>query len=171
MIRPLLLASLFLAACASQNNTQVALQDVSRSDLIISQSEAPDSSENGQCWAKATQPAIFETTTMQVEIEPAQYDTDDTLLKPAAYATRTQQKILRERAEVWFQTPCPAAMDLTFVATLQRALTVRGYFQGSITGTMDPSTRAALKAYQNQRGLASSQLALTTAQQLGVVAF
>ena len=93
------------------------------------------------------------------------------LTAPAVYVTQTRQDILRERAEVWFRTPCAAEKDLAFIATVQRALTVRGYYKGPITGTLDAPTRAAIKAYQTPRGLESATLSLEAARQLGAAAY
>ena len=40
------------------------------------------------------------------------------------------------------------------IANVQAALTQDGYYSGSITGSLDPSTRAALANYQGDHGLA-----------------
>lgn len=40
------------------------------------------------------------------------------------------------------------------IANVQAALTQGGYYSGPITGSLDPSTRAALANYQGDRGLA-----------------
>ncbi|WP_261193605.1 peptidoglycan-binding domain-containing protein [Pseudoruegeria sp. SHC-113] len=159
------------AACVEPERRQVAVTAANTAALIPTQTDAPDTADTGTCWAQDTQPALIQTTTEQVQIAPAKYDEAGTLTAPAVYGTQTRQDILRERAEVWFRTPCAAELDLRFLATVQRALTVRGYYKGPITGTLDSQTRAAIKAYQTPRGLESATLSLEAARQLGVAAY
>ena len=94
---------------------------------------------------------------------------DGTVTAPAIYKTETVQRIVREREENWFETPCPEEMTKDFVASLQRALAVRGYYVWQVTGEMDPRTRAAIRRYQQPQGLDSGILSLAAAQQLGLV--
>jgi hypothetical protein len=70
--------------------------------------------------------------------------------------------------EVWFQVPCAAEMTADFVATLQRALQVRGYFAAEVTGTLDDPTSAAVRRFQAARGFDSGVLTLAAARALGV---
>jgi hypothetical protein len=70
--------------------------------------------------------------------------------------------------DVWFRVPCDAELTPDFVATLQRALQVRGYFAADITGTLDAPTAAAVRRFQAARGFDSAVLTLATAQALGV---
>ncbi|SLN16828.1 Putative peptidoglycan binding domain protein [Pseudoruegeria aquimaris] len=166
-----LAALALLAGCVEPERRQVAVAAADTTGSIRTRTQAPDAEGDGQCWTQDTQPAIIQTITEQVLVSPARYDDDDTLLSPATYGTQTRQEILRERAEVWFRTPCPPELTVPFVATVQRALTVRGYYTGPINGQLDGPTRAAIKAYQTPRGLESQTLSLDAARQLGVAAY
>ena len=71
--------------------------------------------------------------------------------------------------EVAFRVPCPEQMEPALISSLQRALQVRGYFDGAITGRADMPTRAAVQAFQRDNGFNSPVLTLDTARRLGLV--
>jgi hypothetical protein len=130
-----------------------------------------ETESNGQCFAKDTAPAVIETVTLQ-EIElPELRDANGTVTRPATFRTITRQQIVRERAEIRFETVCPQNYSVDLVATLQRALTARGFYAGQISGTLDLQTGAAIQQFQRVSGLDTPLLALATARQLGLVAF
>ncbi len=129
----------------------------------------PPGAEPGSCWGRDVTPAIIETVTEQVMLQPAEVLADGTVRHPAVYKTETRQAIVRERRETWFQAPCDEDLPPNFTATLQRALQARGHYRGSITGEMDARTRAAIRRYQKPQGLDCSILSLKAAQRLGLV--
>ena len=131
---------------------------------------APPGAEPGTCWAKEVTPAIIETVTHQVMLQPAQVLADGAVLQPAVYKTETRQAIVRERRETWFRRPCDDVMTPKFIASLQRALAARGMYHGKISATMDTRTRAAVRRYQQPQGLDSGILSLAAARKLGLVA-
>ena len=125
---------------------------------------------NGRCIANDTSPAVIETVTIQ-EIElPELRDANGTVTRPATFRTITRQQIVRERAEIRFETLCPQNYSAELVATLQRALKARGFYTEQISGTLDLQTGAAIQSFQRISGLDSPLLALETARQLGIVA-
>lgn len=128
----------------------------------------PPNAEPGACYGREVAPAVVETVTEHVQVRAATYDTAGTLLTPAGYRTETVQKIVQERADIWFKTPCRDVRVNDFTASLQRALKVRGYFIGPVTGEMDWSTRRAVRRYQQVQGLDSATLSLASARQLGL---
>lgn len=130
----------------------------------------PPGAEPGTCWGRDVSPAIVETVTEQIMLQPAEVLGDGTVINPAAYKTETRQMIVRERRETWFRTPCDEDLPIDFTATLQRALQARGHYRGPITGEMDARTRAAIRRYQAPQGLDSAILSLQAAQTLGLVA-
>jgi len=132
-------------------------------------SSAPSGPESA-CWGKQISPAMIETVTEQVVDRPAELAADGAVLRPASYRTVTRQAIVRERAELWFRTPCPAEMSPDFIATAQRALAARGLFHGIVTGEMDASTARAVRRFQAGRGLDSPVLSLAAARDLGLIA-
>ena len=185
MIRPYHLCSLALlalVACLPPSGGPEALDrpaPVSRAtpvtgpltaELIRRREPGPPPSADGACWARDITPAIIETVTEHRMIQPAEVDANGHVRAPASFRTVTEQRIVQDREEVWFRTPCPADMSLTFIATLQRALKARGYYRPALTGMMDAATRTAIRHYQEPRGLDSDLLSLVAARDLGIVA-
>ena len=131
---------------------------------------APPGAPPGTCWAQAFTPAVFETTTEQVLLEPAAESGDGKTVWPAVYQTETRQEIVKDRKSSWFETPCPDVETEEFIASLQRALTVRRLYDGPVTGRIDTRTRAAVRAFQAPGGIDSGILSLKAARDLGLVA-
>lgn len=125
----------------------------------------------GTCYERVTTPAIIETVTEQVMVQPAVVRSDGSVETPAAFRTVTRQRILRERREVEFETPCASLMTPEFIASVQRALLARGYLRGPINATLDRRTSAAIERFQTDQGdVHTSVLTLRTARTLGLVA-
>jgi hypothetical protein len=160
----LICAALTLAACAAP------LPGSGDPELAQTLAEAPPGAAPGTCWGKVVTPAVIETVTDQILMQPAQMRDDGTVIAPAVYRTETRQDIVKERKVTWFETPCPADLTPEFVASVQRALTARGYYRAAITGQMDGRTRTAIRRYQALEGLDSGILSLAAARRLGLVA-
>jgi len=125
---------------------------------------------DGRCFANDTAPAVIETLRVQ-ELESAEIrDASGSVTRPATFRTVIRQQIVRERAPIRFETVCPQNYTRDFVATLQRALTVRGFYTGPINGNLDDTTASAILVFQREVGPESVLLALQTARQLGIVA-
>ncbi len=148
-----------------------ACQMTGPSEEIIRASEAanpPPNADPNACYARHVTPAIIETVTEQVMVQPPEIDADGKVAYPAVYRTETRQKIIRERKELWFETLCQEEMTPDFIASLQRALAVRGYFQGTVNGRMDHATKRAIRSYQKEQGVDSDILSIAAARQLGL---
>jgi hypothetical protein len=172
MIRNLLLATTALALCACNGTTQTRAEtqiDLS-AELVPATADNPPDGPEGACWARDLTPAIIETVTEQVMVKPAKPAADGTEIVPASFRTITRQNIVQDRSEVWFRTPCETEQTVTFIATLQRALKARGYYDAPVTGTIDRATRVAIRRYQEPRGLDSEILSLGAARDLGILA-
>lgn len=155
-----------LAGCGGGNEgAQMPAPEVTRAETGV-----PDWAPPGTCWGRHVRPAVVETVTEQVVLQPPQIGSDGTVLSPGLYKTETRQAIVREREESWFETPCADQQTPDFIASLQRALEARGVYRGPITGQMDARTRAALRRYQAPSGLDSGIVSLATARDLGLVA-
>ncbi|SMX37765.1 peptidoglycan-binding domain-containing protein [Octadecabacter ascidiaceicola] len=127
--------------------------------------------QTGTCFARATTPAIIETLTEQIMVQPASVRSDGSVDTPAIFRTVTRQQILRERREVEFETPCASLMTPQFIASIQRALIARGYYRGGVNGTLDARTTTAIERFQAaQDDVHTGTLTLKTAQTLGLVA-
>ncbi|UWQ18669.1 peptidoglycan-binding protein [Jannaschia sp. M317] len=160
MAKALLIASLScLAAC-----TGATVEEVSRNF-------GPADPRPGACYARGITPAVLETVTSQVQEVPAVRHPDGTILSPARFRTVTSTRIVQDRGENWFETPCPLRdRDPVFVQQIQRALQVRGLYGGEINGFYDVPTRAAVQAFQTPLGLESGTLSNESAKALGLVA-
>ena len=164
---PALLGLWVLAACDPAVPDDAADAPVTLAGLP---GHAPPGAPPGTCWDRIVTPAVVETVTEQVLATPAELNPDGSVARPAAYRTETRQQILRERQESWFETVCADALTGEFVASLQRALAVRGAYRGTVTGLVDTATREAVLEYQRSTGLESGSLSLEAARSLGLVA-
>lgn len=166
--RVLLCGLIGLAAC-----TAPSVAPPSRGDLAIEVvrvkpgAAAPDHSDG--CWAKDITPAIIETQTEQLLVSRERRDAEGRVIAPASYRTNTQQRMVQDTAEVWFRAPCPEALTVNFVATLQRALKARGLYLLPVTGDWNPDTAEAIRRFQAARGLDSPILSLAATRELGII--
>ena len=164
MIRQIVMTILVTAPLAA---CQAPLQ-FGEPSLIETEEIAPPGATPGTCWGKDVTPAVIETVTEHIMLQPAEVQADGTVTAPAMFKTETRQQIVRERRETWFQTPCDDALTPEFITSLQRALEARGFYRGPLTGEMDARTRRAVRAYQAPQGLSSGILSLAAAQKLGL---
>ncbi|MEP1537011.1 MAG: peptidoglycan-binding domain-containing protein [Paracoccaceae bacterium] len=157
-----LIAALAVAGCdpAVTRHTDTPL------DLV--QSSAPPGKDASACWSKTETPATLETQTQKILVKPAQLGPDGHIQEAPQYRTESRATVVTARQDNWFQTPCPSAWTPAFISSVQRALTARGAYDGAISGEVDAQTRAAILAYQQDRGLNSATLSVETAQALGL---
>ena len=140
-------------------------------DIIrAGESGTPPSARPGSCWGRDVTPAVVETVSNQIMVQPAEVLADGTVLAPGIFRTETQQRIVRERRELWFETPCPETWTEEFTASVQRALKVRGLYFGPVTGAPNERTRSAIHRYQKAGGLDSDILSIESARRLGLIA-
>ncbi len=154
-----------LGGCAPQ----ALISDVEPA-LVQSFEAPPPGSDPNSCWGKDVSPAVIETVRERILVQPAEILGDGTVVSEPIYREDTRQAIVKERRELWFQTPCQDQLTPDIIATLQRALKARGLYSGALTGRMDAGTRAAIRRFQSKQGLDSSILSLWAARQLGLVA-
>ncbi len=152
-----------LAACLQQ-------QVVSDSGVILGNGLAPAGAPPGTCWGKIPTPAVIETVTEQILVTPAKVNADGSIASLPIYKEESRQQIVTPRTDRWFEIPCPPDFTAEFVSTLQRALKVRGQYDGAINGNMDTATRRAVLRVQTAAGLPSDVLSIETARELGIVA-
>jgi hypothetical protein len=132
--------------------------------------KAPTNGPKGACWQDAITPAVIETVTEQVLLEPERRNEAGTVIAPAVYGSQTHQRLVADRSRVWFRAPCPIELTVNYVASVQRALKARGYLSGDVTGELDAPTRDAIRRFQAERGLDSPLLSLEAARELGIAA-
>lgn len=168
------LALAVLAGCSGAPKMPATLAEVGRGlapEVVYTHRDGPPGAAPGTCWGQDVTPAHVETVTEHFVVQPPELTADGSVRSPAVYRTETRQRIVREREEVWFRTPCPDEVTPELVETLQRALAARGVYGGPVTGQMDAPTRRAVRAFQRPQGLDSGLLSLAAARQLGIVAF
>ena len=158
-----------LAAC-----TGPAVEPPSRAnfsdDLIRLSIPGPPEPVAGVCWGSDVTPAMIETVTEQVQVSPEIRDAAGTVTAAASFRSEVRQRMVQDREEVWFKSPCAADLTADFIATLQRALKARGYYLLPLTGEMDAATSAAIRRFQAERGLDSPVLSLAATRELGITA-
>ncbi|WP_102108868.1 peptidoglycan-binding domain-containing protein [Oceaniglobus roseus] len=123
------------------------------------------------CFDTVTIPAVVETRTEHILAAPDASSAAAEADAPARYETVTETRILQDRREIVLQTVCAHEQTPAFIASLQRALQVRGHYTGAVTGEMDAATRAAVRRYQGQQGLNASALSLAGAKRLGLAVY
>jgi len=130
---------------------------------------APGSEAKG-CFTEQARPAVVETVTEHVLVEAEERDAKTgAVTNPASYRTTSQARIVSGGEKMWFASVCETDLTPERIATLQRALAVRGLFLGPVSGKIDAATREAIRTYQSQRGLISPVLSLRAARELGLV--
>jgi hypothetical protein len=164
-----IIAALVLMACQSAPAIDLAKTSSEIAVLRLKAGEVPPPSP-GKCWASDTSPAVIETITEQVQVRPERRDSAGNITQAAQFQTHTAQRMVSDRATVWFAAPCPSEITVGFVASLQRALKARGRFYAPVTGAWDDETLAALQKFQRERGLDSPVISLAAAQELGLIA-
>ena len=160
-----------LSACvpASERNAFAAPLRVDEGAIEVTRGAGPPDADPTACYANESTPAVIETVTEQVMLQPPQIASDGTLREPAVFVTETQQRIVQERRELWFEIPCQLQRgDPDFIASVQRALATRGLYLGPTTGVMNRRTMRAVRDFQAPQGLDSGILSLAAARQLGL---
>jgi hypothetical protein len=138
--------------------------------VLAATRNGPVGAAPGSCWGKTVSPAVVQTVEQQVQIKPAQVNPDGTIAAPPKYRRTARQEIVSPRVDNWFETPCAEVLTPEFIATLQRALSVRGFYAGSANGMLDAPTRAAVQTFQRDEGPNSPVLSLAAARKLGLIA-
>jgi hypothetical protein len=154
-----------LTACSQPQVTAPVMQG-----QIPVQTKAPAPQDKGLCWGQDVTPAIIETVTEQILLSEEQRDVAGMMIRPASYRSNTQHRMLQDTRRVWFRTPCAETLTVRFIATLQRALKARGFYTAAVTGERSIETAEAIRRFQAQRGLDSTVLSLSAAQELGLLA-
>ncbi|WP_299729769.1 peptidoglycan-binding domain-containing protein [uncultured Tateyamaria sp.] len=161
---PALAAALLVTACAE--NAVVTSSNIDPVSLATS----PPGAAPGTCWGKTVSPAVVETVTRKVLLQPAQISSDGRVQAAPIYKDETHQEVVRPRRDTWYEVPCAADLTPEFVSSLQRALAARGYYRGAVTGEIDNATQAAVQRYQRDEGLDSKTLSVAAARKLGLIA-
>lgn len=163
-----------LAACQStapEDSFTSVIDPVTNSGsggVQVSRGFGPPNADPQSCYGREIEPAVIETVTEQLLVEPEELDRDGNVRRPAVFVTATEQRIIEDRTETWFETPCAMEGNVEFITNLQRSLIARGHYTGAASGVMNRATVQAIQAYQQPQGLDSGVLSLAAARQLGL---
>jgi Putative peptidoglycan binding domain len=164
------LALASLTACGPTRLTAPSNAAGLTAEVITVSARKPAKEVEGECWDTDIIPAVIETVTEQRLVSAEVRDASGTVIQPATYSSTSKLRMVQDRSDVWFRTPCPEAQNAEFWASVQRALKARGYYLLPLTGQNDPDTAEAVRRFQAERGLDSSILSLAAARELGLVA-
>lgn len=129
-----------------------------------------ETDEFGLCWGTAMRPAVYQEVTGEIQVVPPLYDAEGRLVRVPVYRRTSVPELVTPRRMVRFKAVCPKSFTPEFISSVQRALGARGFYASPVSGEIDGATQAAIRSYQARRGLDSSQLALDTARDLGLIA-
>jgi hypothetical protein len=110
-------------------------------------------------------PATYKTVEVTKLVTSAK--TKKTVI-PATYKTVTKQVRVSEQSVKWMPVLCKSSMTIETISRIQKALTTAG-FKTPVTGSLDATTKASVKAYQTKNGLTVSGLSIDTLKRLGVL--
>lgn len=163
------IAALLLAGCQTTSQGDVTRGAQAPAIPTIAAATQP-ASRDGTCWAQLPGTPVTELVEQTILVEEAVVDASGAELSPAIYRVVTAPKTISTTDGRWFERVCDAELSPNLIMTLQRALAARTFYGGPVTGKLDAQTRAAIRLYQQDRGLDSDVLSLSTARQLGLVA-
>lgn len=111
-------------------------------------------------------PAEYKTIRKKVLVRPAETRTEET---PAVYKTLKEKRLVKGGGYTdWVEILCGNKTTSSVVQRLQQALKSNGYDPGAIDGVMGGQTRAAMKKYQEDKGLPVGNMNMETLRSLGV---
>jgi putative peptidoglycan binding protein len=165
----LLGAALMLAACLATPGPETTRADLGDEVVITDFTLGPPGARPGACYGKDVTPAVIEQVTEKVLVAEPQIGPEGNIITPAKYEEKVSHQVVKGREEIFFETPCPPRWTPDFIASVQRALSARGIFGGAVTGTLDASTRTAIRTFQLKDGLNSAILSTESARALGLV--
>lgn len=169
---PLALAALALSGCLKQTapgTTAVTRADFGEEAIITDFTLGPPGAKPGVCYGKDVTPATVEQVTTHKLVAPAEFGPAGNVIKPATYETETEARIIGGAEPIYFETPCPPRWTPDFIASIQRALQARNIYAGEAHGTLDETTRKAIRTFQLEEGLNSAILSTESARRLGLV--
>ena len=115
---------------------------------------------------KVSIPAEYQTVKVRKLVEPAQ---ERTIEVPAEYQTVVKREKISDSHLEWKSILCETNTTRDVIASLQRALKMRGYDPGRIDGVLGQETLSAVSTYQRNKGMASGQLTMETLRSLNVL--
>ncbi len=111
-------------------------------------------------------PAKYQTITIKELVEPEKFEVVET---PPRYQTIEKRKLVTAESVKWRQILCETNTTPEVVKRIQNALISAGYQLGfEPDGKLGPGTQSVIRRYQQDNGLPTGGLTLSTIQKLGV---
>lgn len=114
---------------------------------------------------KEIEPAEYKLVKVRREVRPAE---ERSIPVSASYQEITRQVLVREGTLEWRTVLCETNATPALAKKLQLALRAAGYNPGPIDGDWGGETLAAVRAYQQARGLATGGVTVETLDSLGI---
>ena len=115
---------------------------------------------------KVAVPAEYQTVRVRKLVEQAK---ERTIQIPAAYDTVVKREKVSDSRLEWKSVLCDTNTTPDVIASLQRALKMRGYNPGRVDGVLGRETLDAVASYQRSKGMASGQLTMETLRSLNIL--
>lgn len=122
-------------------------------------------SATGEILCLVEEPALFKTVEKRVLVEP---ERPEYKVVPAQFETITSTHVVQPERLEWRRILCNTNVTPSTIASIQRALTTKGYAVGPIDGQLGSKTMRAINSYQVSNGLASRGITYETLGHLGV---
>lgn len=162
-----MLAAMAILAVAGGCVTPGAGPSGEEGDILVG--AGPPDADPDRCYSRFVRPTTYETVTVQKVVRAERTDLAGRVTSPAVFREVVETRKVSDREVVWFETPCAARGDGDFIRSVQRALGVRGLYQGPVTGTYDELTVAAVRAFQRPLGIESGVISVEAAERLGLL--
>ena len=122
-------------------------------------------SATGEILCLVEEPALFKTVEKRVLVEP---ERPEYKIVPAQFETITSTHVVQPERLEWRRILCNTNVTPATIASIQRALSSKGYKVGPIDGQLGARTMQAINSYQLNNGLASRGITYETLGHLGV---
>jgi hypothetical protein len=111
-------------------------------------------------------PAKYKTVVIKELVEPEKFEVVET---PAKYSTVEKRKVVSTEAVRWRQILCETNTTAEIITRIQTALVNAGYNLGfEPDGELGPGTLSVVRKFQQDKGLPTGGLTISTLQALGV---
>ena len=114
---------------------------------------------------EVTVPAEYKLVTVQKLVSPPE---EKRVQIPAEQQSVTKTVVASEGGIEWQPVLCETNASPELIKSMQLALRRAGRYSGKIDGKLNPRTMAAVRSYQQAKGLPTGHLTIETLQTLGV---
>jgi len=110
-------------------------------------------------------PAVYKPITVTTVVKPAEVKRIEI---PAVYKQVTKREMVAPSKVVWKRVVCKSSITSSTIIELQKKLKELGLYKGPIDGIVGRQTRAAVKAYQKEKGLPVGGITYQVLKALGI---